>query len=163
MGTKKAKNIVWGLCLAAVATFTFTGCSSKDDPAPAAKKITIKYTVTANGVSDMDDLEFAAMAGNHDASQYGAPVWKINGAEQGNQDDVRVDDKKFLGTTKTYVFETVKGFDFGSLSVKCTNMDGDPITLTYKAEINGQVQTNQTATVAAGAGAYMKDYTYKAQ
>ncbi|MBC9909918.1 hypothetical protein [Chitinophaga varians] len=162
MGTKKAKNIVWGLCLAAIATFTFTGCSKKDDP-PAAKKITIKYTITANGVSDMDDLGFSAQAGNHDASQYGAPVWKINGAEQGNQDNVSVDDRKFLGSTKTYVLETVKPFDFAFLKVTCTNMDGEPIILTYKAEINGQVQTNENATIVAGGGAYIKDFSYKAQ
>ncbi|MGN7823678.1 hypothetical protein ACTJJB_26390 [Chitinophaga sp. 22536] len=163
MGTKKAKNIVWGLCLAAVATFTFTGCSKKDDPAPSANKITIKYTVAATGVSDMDDLSFSAQAANHDASQYGAPVWKINGDGQGNQDHVVVDDKKFLGSTKTYVLETVKAFDFGSLRVVCTNMDGEPIVLTYKAEINGQVQTNETATIVAGAGSYIKDFTYKGQ
>ncbi|NML39537.1 hypothetical protein HHL17_20215 [Chitinophaga sp. G-6-1-13] len=163
MGTKKAKNIVWGLCLAAVATFTFTGCSKKDDP-PAANKITIKYTVTATGVTANDNIDVMAAAGNHDASQYGASVWKINGVDQGNADDVMIDEQKFLGNTTTYVFETVKPFDFGKLSVSVTNMDGAPIILSYKAEVNGTVQTNQqNVSIAAGSGAYTKDFTYKGQ
>lgn len=162
MGTKKAKNIVWGLCLAAMASVVFTGCSKKDDPAPA-NKITIKYTVTATGVTANDNIDVWAGAGNHDASQYGASVWKINGVDQGNADDVNIDQEKFLGTTKTYVFETVKPFDFGSLKVHVTNMDGAPIILSYKAETNGAVQTNeQNRSIAAGAS-YDKDYTYKGQ
>ncbi|QJB37945.1 hypothetical protein HF324_08830 [Chitinophaga oryzae] len=162
MGTRKAKNIVWGLCLAAMASVVFTGCSKKDDPAPA-NKITIKYTVTATGVTAEDDVEIWANAGNHDASQYGASVWKINGADQGNADDVNVDETKFLGATKTYVFETVKSFDFGSLSVAVSNREGAPIIVSYKAEINGTVQTNaQNISVAAGTR-HDKQFTYKGQ
>nr|WP_295870578.1 hypothetical protein [uncultured Chitinophaga sp.] len=162
MGTKKAKNIVWGLCLAAMGSVAFTGCSKKDDP-PTFKSITIKYTITATGVTANDNIAIQAGAGNHDASQYGASVWKINGVDQGNTDHVTIDEKKFLGTTTTYVFETVKPFNFGNLSVDVTNMDGAPIKLSYKAEVNGAVQTNeQNLSIAAG-GSLNKDYTYKAE
>lgn len=110
----------------------------------------MKITVTVTGADQNDQVDFQVSAGNHDASQYGAPVWKKNGTSQDNQDNIIIDEGSFIGATKTYVFETVKPFDFGQLSINVVNLEGGPITASYKAEINGKVETNENVTVAVG-------------
>ncbi|MBC9933148.1 hypothetical protein [Chitinophaga qingshengii] len=164
MGIKKVKNIVWGLCLAAIASFTFTGCSKKNDPAPEEKKVAVKFTVTATsaGVIDETDITIQAAAANGDASQYGAPVWKINGVTQNNEDNIFLKGNQFNGSTKTYVLETVKPFGMATIGVECTNRGTTPITLTFNTQVDGKVQTNvENLKVMPGEG-YDKQFTYTA-
>ncbi|MBB6238985.1 uncharacterized protein with von Willebrand factor type A (vWA) domain [Pedobacter sp. AK013] len=120
----------------------------------------MKITVTVTGANQNDQVDFQVSAGNHDASQYGAPVWKINGTSQGNQDNIIIDEGGFTGTTKTYVFETVKPFDFGELSINVVNLEGGPITASYKTEVNGKVETNENVVVAVDQS-YSKMFTYR--
>lgn len=105
-------------------------------------------TVTVTGADQNDQVDVQVSAGNHDASQYGAPVWKMNGTSQGNQQSILIDEKSFIGTTKTYVFETVKPFDFGEMSISVVNLEGGPITASYKTEVDGKVETNENMVVA---------------
>lgn len=124
-------------------------CKKKSDDNPnSGNKISMKMTVTVTGADQNDQVDVQVSAGNHDASQYGAPVWKMNGTSQGNQQSILIDEKSFLGTTKTYVFETVKPFDFGELSVSVSNLEGGPITASYKTEVDGKVETNENIVVA---------------
>jgi hypothetical protein len=148
------------MCLAAVASFAFTACSKKDDPKPGNEKISLKITLTVNGADNNDQVDFSVSAGNHDASQYGAPVWKKNGATQGNEDHILIDEKSFFGSTKTYVFETVKPFDFGRLNVSYSNLDGGPITLSYKTEVDGKVETNVENLVILAGQSQSKNFSY---
>lgn len=134
-------------------------CKKKNDDNPSGSKISMKMTVTVTGADQNDQVDFQVSAGNHDASQYGAPVWKMNGTSQGNQNSIIIDEGSFIGTTKTYVFETVKSFDFGELSINVVNLEGGPITASYKAEINGKVETNENVAVAVGQS-YNKKFTY---
>ncbi len=134
-------------------------CKKKNDDNPSGSKISMKMTVTVTGADQNDQVDFQVSAGNHDASQYGAPVWKMNGTSQGNQNSIIIDEGSFIGTTKTYVFETVKPFDFGELSINVVNLEGGPITASYKAEINGKVETNENVAVAVGQS-YNKKFTY---
>jgi hypothetical protein len=158
---KRTKQLIAGVCFAVLACVTGTGCS-KDDKPGTNKKISMKFTVTVNGASSDDQVDFQFGAGNHDASQYGGVVWKINGVAQGNENVIALDEQKFLGSTKTYVVETVTGFNFGNLVVRYSNAPGgSPLTISYKAEIDGKVQTNvETLSVAAGQSDN-KNYTYQ--
>jgi hypothetical protein len=160
MKMKKVNHIVFNLCLLAGAVVLFSGCSKKDDPAPAAK-INLKITLTVVGADNMDQVDFGVSAGNHDASQYGSPVWKKDGVTQGNEGVILISQSAFFGATKTYVFETVKPFDFGSLSVSYTNREGTPISLSYKTEVNGVAQTNESLTVPVGTDVQTKNYSYR--
>jgi hypothetical protein len=164
METKRAKRIFLGLCMAAFVSFVSTGCGGKkDNPNPDFPTITMKVTVTASGVNAEDDqLDIQIGAGNHDASQYGAPVWKINNVTQGNEDAIIYDAQKWAGGTKTYVFETVKPYNFGYLFVNYSNRipEGGPITLSYKVEINGKVETNVQNLVVAPGVSDRKEYQY---
>lgn len=148
-----------------VASFVFTGCGGKDDPAPDNKKVTMKFTVTVAGADNHDQVDIRVSAGNHDASQYGAPVWKINGVTQGNENVLILDIDNFVGGTKTFVLETIKPFNFGGLSVGIVNnaQAPTPITVSYKAEVDGKVETNVANVVTAASQSYNKEYTYTAK
>jgi hypothetical protein len=160
METRKKKYTIYGLSLVMMSGFLFTGCGKKDDPAPADKKISMKFTISVSGADQNDQVDIAIGAGNHDASQYGAPVWKKNGTTQGNEDVLLLDIDDFAGSTKTYVIETVKPFNFGHLDVSCANTDGGPITLSYKAEVNNKVSTNVENVVVAAGQSQNKKFTY---
>lgn len=139
----RKKHIAYGLYVVMTAGVLLAGCGKKDDPAPGDnKKISMKFTLSVSGTDEYDQVDFSMGAGNHDASQYGAPVWKVNGVTQNNENVLLLDEGDFAGSTKTYVIETVKPFNFGHLSVGYSNTDGGPITLSYKVEIDGKVKTN---------------------
>ncbi|QNR85793.1 hypothetical protein H9N25_04870 [Pedobacter riviphilus] len=134
-------------------------CKKPNDNPDNGNKISMKITVTVTGADQNDQVDFQVSAANHDASQYGAPVWKMNGISQGNQNSILIDEKSFIGTTKTYVFETVKPFDFGELSITVVNLEGGPITASYKTEVNGKVETNENVVVATDQS-HNKMFTY---
>lgn len=124
----------------------------------------MKVTITVTGANADDQVDFGIGAGNHDASQYGAPVWKVNGVTQGNEDDILLDVDDFVGATQTYVLETVKPFDFGHLNAGCSNdLGGNPITMSYKVEVDGKVETNVENLVVAAGQSHNKNYSYQAK
>lgn len=154
-----SKKSLLTLMVMSLGILFLASCKKKNDDNPSGSKISMKMTVTVTGADQNDQVDFQVSAGNHDASQYGAPVWKMNGTSQGNQNSIIIDEGSFIGTTKTYVFETVKSFDFGELSINVVNLEGGPITASYKAEINGKVETNENVAVAVGQS-YNKKFTY---
>jgi len=161
METKRTKRILSGLCLLAMTAFVSTGCGGKDDdPAPGTKKMNMKVTISVVGLEASDNVYFQIGAANHDASQYGAPVWKMNGTTQGNTHMIELKEQQFLGSTKTYVLETVKAFDFGSLNFDYSNQ-GAPLTVSYKVEIDGKVKTNVQNKVVPAGGTDDQSLTYK--
>ncbi|WP_185289966.1 hypothetical protein [Chryseobacterium lactis] len=159
MNIQNTRQIISGFLMVALSTAIFTACSKDDD---ATAKANMKFTITVNGADSNDQVDFLVSAGNHDASQYGNPVWKMNGATQGNEDDIALEVGNFTGNTKTYVFESVKPFDFSSLHVAVSNFDGAPISVSYKAEVGGNVETNENRSVVAGQ-TFIKDYSYQAK
>lgn len=160
MTLKIANKIIVGFALTAAISTSIAGCSKDKKSSPEAKKISMKITVKAVGADANDQVDFAVIAGNHDASQYGSEVWKLNATTQGNQNSVLLDVGDFTGTTKTYVLETVKSVDFGSLSFNVSNLDGAPITVSYKAEINGVVETNVENQVFTAGQSQNKNFQY---
>jgi hypothetical protein len=143
---------------------TLSGCGKDDDNAPSNAKSTFKFTIAVTGVNDETDVAFQVNAANHDASQYGSPVWKFNNVQQGNEHIIMLNGTYFSGSTKTYVCETVKPFNFASLNVTVFNHDGSPLTVSYKAEVDGKVETNeQNLVFNAGAPSYSKNFTYTAK
>lgn len=160
MKKPRTKKIISTFLMIAAAGIIFSACSKDDDPADA--KANMKFTITVNGADSNDQVDFLVSAGNHDASQYGSPVWKKNGTTEGNANTSSLEVSDFTGSTKTYVFETVKPFNFSSLHVAISNLDGAPISVSYKAEVNGSVETDENKTYAAGQ-TFIKDYSYVAK
>ena len=161
MKMQKTKRIIFSL-LTVIAIGSISVACGKDDDDPSNAKANMKMTITINGADSNDQVDFGIAAGNHDASQYGSPVWKINGVTHGNEDDIILGINDFTGSTQTYVLETVKPFNFGNLSAHVTNHDGGPIAVSYKTEVGGSVETNVTTTVVAGQ-THNKNYTYVAK
>lgn len=160
MKKPRTKKIISTFLMIAAAGIIFSACSKDDDPADA--KANMKFTITVNGADSNDQVDFLVSAGNHDASQYGSPVWKKNGTTEGNANTSSLEVSDFTSSTKTYVFETVKPFNFSSLHVAISNLDGAPISVSYKAEVNGSVETDENKTYAAGQ-TFIKDYSYVAK
>nr|WP_068888126.1 hypothetical protein [Pedobacter panaciterrae] len=160
---KNKNSIIFSLFLVITISISLFGCGKKDPKPENGNKISMKMTVTVTGADQNDQVDFQVSAGNHDASQYGAPVWKMNGTSQGNQHSIIVDEQSFIGTTKTYVFETVKPFDFGELNFSISNFDGGPITTSYKTEVNGNIETNVENLVLSAGQSYNKKFTYTAK
>lgn len=160
MNIQNTRQIISGLLMAGLLGIVFTACSKDDDPMEA--KANMKFTVTVNGADSNDQVDFLVKAGNHDASQYGNPVWKMNGVAQGNEDHIQLEVSNFTGSTKTYVFETVKPFNFSSMNVTVSNLDGGPVSISYKAEVGGNVETNENKSIVAGQ-TFIKDYSYTAK
>lgn len=161
MKMQGAKKIISAFFILAIIGTTITACS-KDGDDPGDAKASMKFTITVNGADSNDQVDFVVGAGNHDASQYGNPVWKMNGAIQGNEDHIQLAVGNFTSNTKTYVFESVKQFNFSSLNVSVSNLDGAPVSISYKAEVNGKVETNETKSIAADQ-IFIKDYSYQAK
>lgn len=141
-------------------TVLITGCKKDKDP-KADSKISMKVTMTVTGADAGDQTDFRVTAGNHDASQYGAPVWKLNGTTQGNESVILMDVQRFTGSTKTYTLETVKPFDFGGFAIYISNSDGAALTVSYKAEINGKVETSAENLVISAGQSHSKNFTYQ--
>lgn len=163
MKMKRTKHIL-GIYLIAIIGLLPIACSDKDDPAPDnGKKITMKVTLNVTGADEDDQIDFSIAAGNHNTSQYGEPVWKMNGTTQGNEHQIMLDTEDFLGNTKTYVLETVKPYDFGNLIVSVSNYDGAPIILSYKVEIDGKVETNVDKLAIPAGKTESKNLTYQSK
>lgn len=161
METKRAKSIILSLCLVTLISFVSTGCGDKDDD-PKPNKISMKFTLTVTGANQDDQIDFTIGGGNHDASQYGTPTWKVNGVDQGNITTVQLDEQDFAGSTKTYIVETIKPLDFGNLNVSYSNTEGGgPITISYKAEIAGKVETNVENLAVAVGQSQTKTFAYQ--
>lgn len=160
MKRPKTKKIISTFLMIAMAGAVFSACSKDDDPVDA--KANMKFTITVNGADSNDQIDFLVSAGNHDASQYGSPVWKKNGTSEGNSNTSSLGVNDFTGNTKTYVFETAKPFNFSSLHVAVSNFDGAPISVSYKAEVGGTIETDENKTYAAGQ-TFIKDYSYVAK
>lgn len=144
-----SKKSLLTVMVISLGVLSLASCKKKPGDNPDnGNKISMKMTVTVTGADQNDQVDVQVSAGNHDASQYGAPVWKMNGTSQGNQQSILIDEKSFIGTTKTYVFETVKPFDFGEMSISVVNLEGGPITASYKTEVDGKVETNENMVVA---------------
>ena len=144
-----SKKSLLTVMVISLGVLSLESCKKKPGDNPDnGNKISMKMTVTVTGADQNDQVDVQVSAGNHDASQYGAPVWKMNGTSQGNQQSILIDEKSFIGTTKTYVFETVKPFDFGELSISVVNLEGGPITTSYKTEVDGKVETNENMVIA---------------
>lgn len=163
MQTMTATRFFQTLCLITLTTLLAAGCKKDKDnnEPPAGSRVSMKFTLKVTGADANDVLNFQVAAGNGDASQYGAPVWNVNGATQGNESVLQFDAQDFIGGTKTIVIESVKGFDFGSLNVYCANGDATPLTVSYKAEIDGNVQTNAENLAIVTGTTHIKNFTYR--
>lgn len=150
------KNIL-AIVLVAVLSLSLS-CKKKDEgPEPASGK-NVKLTITINGAIDPDFISFVAVGGTYSNPQ-NSTVWKLNSATQNNQQGVALDRDDFTSGTTTHVIESVAPLDIVNVGIQCLAFN-HTYTVSYKAEINGKVITNDENVTVAENKDYSKDYSY---
>ncbi|GAA4303098.1 hypothetical protein [Compostibacter hankyongensis] len=150
--TLSLKSLIALCCIAAIGLLA--SCSKDKDKPETPDGKTAKFTVTIQGDINPDDVSmsfvFVGVTNNNDKT-----LWKLNGATQNNEQGVSLDENNFTGSTKTYVIESVRSLDVVKATIQCFNF-GQPYKVSFKAEINGKVITDdKDVTVQEG-----KDYTH---
>jgi len=156
------KSIFKGITSALMGIVLMAGLSacskSHDDAAPANNGKTAKFTVSVNGASSSAYVSFVMVGIGTDINN--STVWKVNGVTQNNEKTVSLGLNNFTGSTQTYVIESVTPLQAISVGVQCLSTANAPYTISYKAEINGKVTTdNQNVTVTNNAD-FTHDYSY---
>lgn len=128
---------------------------SNDTPGDSENK-NFKFTVTVDGVEDQDYVSFVFVGATLDNAK---TIWKVNGVAKNNETGISLGKNDFLGATKTYVIESTIPLRLVTTSQQCLNpgANNPPFKISFKAEVNGAVVTNdQNITVTSTA-----DYTHK--
>ncbi|MEH3115085.1 hypothetical protein [Pedobacter terrae] len=147
------KKISTLLSLAIVFSLLFS-CKKDSDATPSKSGKTAKFTITANGVNATDDyVSFVIVGGDTKGTK---TIWKVNGVTRNNEAAISLGKDDFTGSTKTYVIETVLPVDVISASAQCINFNAS-YQISYKAEIDGKVVTNDDGVIVD----VNKDYTHQ--
>ena len=152
------KNFITAITCAVLFT-GFSSCSKKssDDPSPSDGR-TAKFTVTVTDAPTSAYISFVMVGLTNDPKE--ATVWKVNGVVQNNQNAVSLGKNEFSGSTKTYVIESVKPLQAITVGAQCLNVENLPYKISYKAEINGEIKTDQKDFSVTKNADFTKDYTY---
>lgn len=132
----------------------FTACRKDDDGPgiPDVKKSNYKITVTLNNVTLEDLVSISAVGSSGDLDD--STTWKINGEEQIGQSGISIEEKNFIGSTKTYVIESIKPLYSISSSVQIINSkydyDDTEIEMSYKIEKNGEIKLEENRNIEVG-------------
>lgn len=151
------KNLATGICV--VLLTAFSSCSKDDDDTPSPSDgRNAKFTVTVTDAPASAYISFAIVGLTGDPKE--STVWKVNGVVQNNQNAVSLGKNEFSGTTKTYVIESVKPLQTVTVGTQCLNVEDLPYKVSYKAEINGEVKTDQKDFTVTKNADFTKNYTY---
>lgn len=152
---KKTGGVIGTFLLAAT---MFASCGDKDNTPtpgnPTGKNA--KITVTVSGVEANDYASFVIVGGDYAHTK---TVWKVNGVVQNNETAISLGHDNFTGSTKTYVIESTTPLQVVTVGIQCINFDA-PYTISYKAEINGKVETNDANISVEENKDYTHDFSY---
>ena len=115
-----------------------------------------KFTITVNGVEDQDYVSFVFVGATLDNAK---TIWKVNGVTKSNETAISLGKNDFLGDTKTYIIESATPLRLVTTSQQCLNpgATNPSYKVSFKAEVNGEVVTNdQNFNVTS-----TTDYTHK--
>lgn len=138
-----------------------SSCSKKNDNTGApdtSKGKTAKFTVTVTGAPESAYVSFVVAGIGTEVSN--TTVWKLNNVTQNNEQAVSLGRNNFTGSTQTYVIESVIPLQAISVGVQCLSPADVPYTISYKAEINGEVKADNKNVQVTKASDFTHDYTY---
>lgn len=113
--------------------------------------------MTLSGVESADFVSLVVVGANNDASA-GNTLWTINGQTMTGETGVSLGSNDFIGSTATYVVESINPLDFLKVGVQLVNFNGD-LPYVLKIEKNGKVEINESGALLSG-GDFTKDYTF---
>lgn len=133
----------------------FSSCK-KDKDSTSGKKAKITFSVS-NAFNKAEGDDFSLSAGG--ALLTGKFVdWYVNGEKEVGT-IVSVGNDFVNGGKNDAVVESVDGFNTGSVTIHSFNISGEPFTIKYKIEYNGNIIDEKTVEIKAGADVFYKDYT----
>jgi Ni,Fe-hydrogenase III small subunit len=138
-----------------------SSCSKKKDDSvtlPTSKGKTAKFTVSVTGAPPSAYISFVMAGVATDISN--STVWKLNNVTQNNEMAVSLGQNNFTGNVQTYVIESVAPLQSISVGVQCLSPANVPYTISYKAEINGEVKANNQNVSVTRDADFTHDYTY---
>ena len=157
---KNLKKLLWVL-LPVLTLSVVLSCSNDDDDYDDANENSknIKFTVTATDVEDQDYVSFVFVGADLNNSN---TVWKVNGVTKNNETAISLGKNDFLGSTKTYVIESTTPLRLVTTSSQCLNpgADNPPFKVSFKAEVNGKVVTNDENFTVTSTSDYSHKYDY---
>ena len=156
---KNFRKLLWVLLPILTLSLVFS-CSSDDDEEIVEQNgKNYKFTVTANNVDEQDYLSFVFVGSDLNNSN---TIWKINGVTQDNETGVSLGKNDFIGGTKTYVIESTKPLRLVTAGIQCINPGSNnaSFTVSYKAEIDGEVVRNDQNIVVSSGSDYSHNFTF---
>lgn len=157
---KNLKKLLLVLLPVLILSLVFS-CSNDDDDYDDGdqNKKNMKFTVTVDGVEEQDYVSFIFVGADQNNSN---TVWKINGVTQNNETAISLGENDFLGGTKTYVIESTTPLRLATTSMQCLNpgADNPSFKVSFKAEVNGKVVTNDENFTVTSTSDYTHKYDY---
>ena len=139
----------------------FSSCSSDDGGSttvPGGVGKQVKLTITIDGATSEDYISFVSV-GSALSNPSENTLWKVNGVTKTNEIGVSLGKNDFIGSTKTYVIESVTPLSLATVGMQFLAPGNTSYTISYKAEINGQVVKDNNVTVTS-TNDYTHDYSY---
>lgn len=156
---KNLKKLLYTILPLLMLTVLFS-CKKNDDGSPANPDLkNMKFTVTVDGVEDQDYVSFVFVGADANNAN---TVWKVNGVTKNNETAISLGENDFMGGTKTYVIESTTPLRLVATSQQCLNpgANNPPFKISFKAEVNGKVVTNDENFVVTSTTDYTHKYDY---
>lgn len=153
------KKVIFTILPVLMLTLLFS-CKKDNDGSPSnSESKNFKFTVTAEGVGDQDYVSFVFVGATLDNAN---TIWKVNGVTRNNETAISLGKNDFMGATKTYVIESTTPLRLVTTSQQCLNpgANNPSFTVSFKAEVNGEVLTNDQNVVVTANSDYSHKYDY---
>ena len=152
---KKTSFFIFCTALFAV----LSSCSKKhDDTGTPQTGKSAKFTISVTGAPESAYISFAIAGVAADVSN--TTVWKVNNVTRNNEQAVGLGKNDFAGNTKTYVIESVLPLQAISVGIQCLSPANVPYTVSYKAEINGEVKADNANVQVTKTSDFTHSYNY---
>lgn len=139
-----------------LSSLIFWACSEDDDPKPDNGK-KAKITFSVSGQFDKAEGDYFSLNVGGMTLDGNSIDWKVDGElEKGTA--VSVTSDYVDGGKSGVVVESVQNFYTGSVTISSFNIAGDPVSISYKIEANGEVIDEQTVNIDDGDDVYTRNY-----
>ncbi|PZF71787.1 hypothetical protein [Taibaiella soli] len=138
---------------------SFAACKKSDNNSPATPSgKSAKFTFTVSGITNSDYVSFVAAGSTGTLNSNTA--WKVNGVTRSNEEAISFGNNDFANGTATYVIETATPLLAMSIGIQCLATSTHSYTISYKAEVNGEVKQNEQNVTVSNTQDYTRNFSY---
>lgn len=156
---KNLKKLLCTILPLLMLTVLFSCKKDSDDSPSNSDNKNLKFTVTVDGVDDQDYVSFVFVGASANNAN---TIWKVNGVTRNNETAISLGKNDFMSGTKTYVIESTTPLRLVTTSQQCLNpgTNNPSFKVSFKAEVNGKVTTNDDNVVVSSTADYTHRYEY---